>query len=124
MKITNSIISTPSDGRKIRGDHISRIDTPGVNRDIWGAIDTTYNLLSVAENVNKFDTHVQSSLTQESNLESFRIEEVGTESIFPELGQKFDSSIRVNLANSVLSDSQNFKHLRHTPIETSDIRTL
>ena len=34
VKRTNSIISTPSDNRNIRGEHISRIDTPGVHKDI------------------------------------------------------------------------------------------
>ena len=45
-------------------------------------------------------------------------------SIFPELGKKFDSNVRVNLANSVLSKSPKFKRLGHTPIETADIRNL
>ena len=68
-KSTNMIISTPSDSRIIRGNGISRIDTPGVNKDVWGVIDTTSNVLSDADNVKKFDTHVQSSTTQERNLE-------------------------------------------------------
>ena len=71
MKITNRIISTPSDGRNIRGNRISRIDTPEVNKDVWSVIDTTSKVLSDADNVNKFDTSVQSSTTQESNQESF-----------------------------------------------------
>ena len=33
-KIMNRIISTPSDSRNIRGNFISRIDTPGVNKDV------------------------------------------------------------------------------------------
>ena len=40
-KSTNRIISTPSDGRNIRGNRISRIDTPGVKKDILGVLDTT-----------------------------------------------------------------------------------
>ena len=40
-KSNNRIIYTPSDSRKIRGKHISRIDTPGVNKDIWSVIDKT-----------------------------------------------------------------------------------
>ena len=70
------------------------------------------------------DTHVQSSTTQERNLESSRIEEMSMKSIFPELGTKTKSSVRVNLAKSVLSKSPNFKRLDHTPIETADIRNL
>ena len=45
-------------------------------------------------------------------------------SIFPEHGQKFDSSVQVNLTNSVLSNIPNFKRLGHTPIETTDKRNL
>ena len=68
MNIRNRIMSTPSDGRNIRGDRISSIDTPGVNRNVWGVIDTTSNVTSDADNVKKLDTHVQSSTTQEGNL--------------------------------------------------------
>ena len=124
MKTVNSIMSIPSDGRNIRGGSISRIDTPGVNKNVWGLIDTTSNVLSDAENVKKFDTHVQRSTTQERNLESSRIEEESLRSIFPELGSKFDSSVRVKLANSVLSEIPNLKFLGHLPIETADIRNL
>ena len=68
VKSTNRIISTPSDSRNIRGNRISRIDTPGVNKDVWSAIDTTSSVLSDADNVEKFDTSVQSFTTQERNL--------------------------------------------------------
>ena len=34
-KSTNRIISKPSDGINIRGGRISRIDTPGVNKNVW-----------------------------------------------------------------------------------------
>ena len=43
---------------------------------------------------------------------------------FPELGSELDSSVRVNLANSVLSESPNFKRLGHLPMETADLRNL
>ena len=59
----NRIICTPSDIRNFRGEHISRIDTPGVNGYIWSVIDTTSNVLSCTDNVNKFDTIVHSSTT-------------------------------------------------------------
>ena len=44
------------------------INTPGVNKDVWGVIDTTPNVLSDADNVEKLDTSVQSSTAQERNL--------------------------------------------------------
>ena len=34
IKSTNRIISMPSDSRNIRGDLISRVDTPGVNKNV------------------------------------------------------------------------------------------
>ena len=81
-------------------------------------------MLSDADNVKKFNTTVQSSTTLERNLESSRIEEESLKSIFPELGTKLDSSVRVNLANSVVRKSLEFKSLGHPPIETADIRNL
>ena len=70
VKSNNMIICTPSDSINIRGEHISRINTPGVKKDIWSVIDMTSNMLSCTDNVKKFDTIVHSSTTQERNLES------------------------------------------------------
>ena len=68
MKSTNMIMNMLSDGRNIRGNSISRFDTPGVNKNVWGVIDTISNVLTDADHVKKFDTHVQSSTTQERNI--------------------------------------------------------
>ena len=95
-----------------------------MNKDIWSVIDTTSNVLSYMDNIEKFDTIVQSSTTQERNLELSRIEEEFLKIIFPELGSELDPSVRVNLANSVLSKSPKFKRLGQPPMETSDIRNL
>ena len=73
VKRNNRIICTPSDSRNNRGEHVSRIDTPGVNEDIWNVIDRTSNVLSCTDNVEKFDTIFHSSTTQERNLELSRI---------------------------------------------------
>ena len=119
-----SIICTSCDSRNSRGDH-SRIGTPGVNKDVFSPrSDKTLNLMSFTDNIEKFDTHVHGSVTQESNLESSCIEEVGVKSIFPEIGKEFNSSVRVNLANSVLSKSPKFISLRHLTVETADIRNI
>ena len=64
VKRNNRIICTQRYIRNIRGENISRIDTPGVNEDIWSVIDTNSNVLSCTENVQKFDTPVHSSTTQ------------------------------------------------------------
>ena len=124
MKSNNRIICTPSDSRNIRGKNISRIDTPGVNEDIWSAIDTTSNVMSCTENVEKFDTIVHSSTTQERNLESSRIKEVNVKSIFPEPGKETEPRVQVNPTNSVLSESPKFITLGHPIVETADIQNL
>ena len=95
-----------------------------MNTNVWGVIDTASNVLSDVENVNKFNTHVQHSTNQEKNLESLHIEEESLRSIFPELGPKFDYSVRVNVENYVLSKIPNFKCIGHPPMETADIRNL
>ena len=46
----------------------NRIDIPGINKDIWSVIDTTSNVLSCADNVEKFDTLVHGSTTQERDM--------------------------------------------------------
>ena len=52
------------------------------------------------------------------------IEEVGLKSIFPEIGNEFNSIVRLNLANSVLSENQKFISLWHPTVETADIRNI
>ena len=93
-------------------------------KDVWSVINTTSNVLSDTKNVEKFDTSVQSSTTQERNMELLRIEEESLKSIFPDLGTKLDSSVQVTLANSVIHESPEFISLGHPPTETADIRNL
>ena len=57
-------------------------------------------------------------------MESSCIEEVGVKSILSERVKEFDSSGRVNLANSVLRESPKFKSLGHPTVETADIRNI
>ena len=124
VKRKNRIISTPIDSRNISGNCSSRVDTLEVNKDVWSVIDTTSNVLIDTYNVEKFDTSVQSSTTQERNLELSQIEEESLKSIFPELGTELDPSVQVNLANSVVRDIPKFKSLGNPPMETADIRNL
>ena len=72
-----NIICTSRDSRNIRGNH-SRIWTPGVNKYVFRTrSNMTSNLLSCKDNTKKFDTHVHRYATQERNLDSSCIEEVG-----------------------------------------------
>ena len=71
VEANRKIICMSSDSRNIRGDLSSRIETSGVNEDIWiQRSDTTSNVMSCTDNVEKFDTLVHGSTTQERNLES------------------------------------------------------
>ena len=125
VESNRKIICTLSDSRNIRGNHSSRIDTPGVNKDIWSPrSDTTSNVLICTDNVEKFDTLVHVSTTQERSLESSQIEEVGVKNIFPELGKEPDSSVQVNITNSVLSESPKLISLGHLTTKTADIRNI
>ena len=81
-------------------------------------------MLSCTDNVEKFDTIVHSSTTLERNLELLRIKEVGVKSIFPELRNEPEPSVRVNLAKSVLRKIPRFINIGHLTVETADIRNL
>ena len=119
-----NIICTSLDSRNSMGNH-SRIGNPGVNKDILSpSSNKTSNLLSCTGSIEKFDTHVHGSDTQERNLESSFIEEVGVKSILSEIVKEFDSSGQMNLANSVLREIPKFISLRHPTAETADIRSI
>ena len=88
MEGNRNIICTSRDSRKSRGNH-SRIGTPGVNEYFFiPRSDTTSTVLSCTDNIEKFDTRVHGSTTQERNLESSCIKEVDVKSVFPELGKE------------------------------------
>ena len=88
-----------------------------MNEEIWSPIsDTTSNVLSC--------TLVHSSTTQEWNLESLQIKEVGVKSIFPEIGKEPDSSVWVDLMKSIISESPKFISLVHRTVETADTRNI
>ena len=119
-----NIIYTSHDSINSMGDNIM-IGNPGVNKDIFiPRSDTTSNFLSCTGSIKKFDTQVHGSMTQERNLESSCIEEVGVKSILPEIVKESGSSGRMNPANSVLRDSPKFISLRHPTAETADIRNI
>ena len=119
-----NIIRTSHDSINSMGNN-SRIGTPGVKKYTFSpGSDTTSNLLSYTGSIEKCDSHVHGSATQERNLESSCIEEVGVKSILPELVKESNSSGRVNLANSILSKSPKFISLGHPTIETADTQNI
>ena len=124
MEGNRYIICMPRDSRNIRGDH-SSIDSPRTNKDIFcPRIDTTSTLLKDVDNIGKFDTHVHRSATQGRNLELSCIEEVGVNSIFPEIRKEFNCSVQVILVNYILIKIPKFISVRHPNVETSDIQNI
>ena len=96
-----------------------------MNKDIFSPRNNTNsNLLICTGSIEKFDTHVHRSATQESNLESSCIEEVGVKSILSKIVKESDSIGRMKLANCLLSKSPKFISLRHLNVETADIRNI
>ena len=70
VESNRKIICMSCDSINIRGNNISRIETPGVNKYVFSPrSDTTSKVLSCTDNVKKFDTLVHGSTTQERNLE-------------------------------------------------------
>ena len=62
VEINRKIICASSDSRNIRGNNISRIDTPGANEEIRGPrSDTTSNVLSCTDSIGNMtcQTHLQ-----------------------------------------------------------------
>ena len=96
-----------------------------MNKEVWSPrSNTTSNVLSRTDNIYKLDTLVHGSTTQERNLGLSCIEEVGVKRVFPEIRKESDSSVRVKLANFVLSKSPKFISLGHPTAETADIRNI
>ena len=77
-----------------------------------------------ATEIRPSDTYVHRSATQERNSDLPCIEKVGEKSVPGEIVADLDPSIRVNLSNSVLSESQKFKSLGLPANNAMDIRNL
>ena len=92
-----------------------------MNEDISsrdGVRSTARNDVSKAD---KLDAAVQKSSTNEWNTSSSRIEEGSPESNFHKVVKKFDSSERMNLANSLSVHNPELILLRHTPMHTDNV---
>ena len=99
----------------------SRIIAPGMNKDISSRDDVRSTVRSDVGKPDKLDAAVQQSLSDEWNTESSQIVEGSPESIFRKVIKKFDSSKRMNLANSLGVQTPELVILRHTPMQTDNI---
>ena len=97
-----------------------RIGTPFVNKKIWSGNDA-FSVRSDVGELDKLDTYVQQSSTDERNTASSRIEEGSLESICPKIIEETNSSERMNLANSLLVQTPNLVSFRHPLMQTDNI---
>ena len=91
-----------------------------MNKDICSRDDA----LSVRSDVSKLDklnTAVQKSSTDESNTASSQIEEGSLENICPKIVEESNLSERMNLANSVLVQTPKLVSFRHPPMQTDNV---
>ena len=70
------------------------------------------------------DTSIHGSATQSNHLNFLCIEKVGVKGFLGEIVPDLDPSKRVNLANSVLSESPKFKSLGLPTVDATDIQNL
>ena len=99
----------------------SRIIARGMNGDISSRDDVRSNVQSDAGKADKLDAAVQMSSSDEWNMVSSRIAEGSPESIFRKVVEKFDSSKRMNLVNSLSVQTPELVLLRHTPMQTHNV---
>ena len=99
----------------------SRIFAPGMHEDISGRDDVRNTVRNEVREADKLDTTVDGPTTNERNTASLRIEECTPKSIFRKEIKKFDSSSRINLANSVRVKTPDLVSFRDPTIQTDNV---
>ena len=87
---------------------------------IWSRDDALSVWSDVGE-LDKLDTSVQRSSTDERNTAPLKIEEGSLESIFPKIVKESNSSERMNLANSFGVQTPKIVSFRHPPMQTYNV---
>ena len=98
----------------------SKIGTPFMNKDIWSR-DDALSVQSDVRELDKLNTAVQQSSTNESNTAPSQIEEGSLKSIFPEIVEEYNLSERINLANSLGIQTPKLVYFRHPPMQTDNV---
>ena len=87
----------------------SRVGTPEVNVDVFSpSRGSNSSFTKWSRNIEPLDTSVDGSTTQERNSDFSCIEKVGVKSLPDKIVADLDPSIRVNLVNSIISESPKF----------------
>ena len=122
----NILNCTFPDSRKIQRNN-SWIGTPRVNGIIFSPscdLTKTSSLRSCTGSIEPLDASIHGSATQERYLNLSCIEKRSVKSVLGEIVPDLDPSKRVNLANSVLSESPKFKILGIPVVDSTDIRNI
>ena len=99
----------------------SRIVALFMNKDILSRDDALSTVRSDVGELDKLDTAVQRSLTDKRNTAPSRIEEGTPKSIFPEIVEEYNSSERMNLANSLSVQNPKLVYFRHPPMQIDNV---
>ena len=121
--IDRNTLSCTLPGRTIRNH--SRIGTPGVNEGVFSPIrGKIYSFSKWTGDIQTLGTYVHGFATQKMNSDFSFIEKLGVKSLPGEVVSDLEPSIRVNLANYVLSERPKFKSLGISTFDATDIRNL
>ena len=99
----------------------SKIFAPGMHKDISGRDNFQSTVRNDVREVDKLDTTVDGSMTDERNTAPSRIEECTPKSIFRKSIKKIDSSDRMNLANSLRVQTPDLVYFRDLTIQTDNV---
>ena len=122
----NILNCTSLDSRNIWQNN-SWIGTPRVNKGIFSPscdLTKTSRLWSCTGSIDPLDTSIHGSATQKTNSGLSCIEKDGVKSVLGEIVPDLDPIKRVNLANSVLSESPKFKSLGLPDVVATDIHNI
>ena len=103
-----------------RVDH-SRIISPRMHEDILRGNDVATTVRSDVGVIMKLDTTVDGLTTNKRNTESTDVFEGAAESVFGTISEQFDSSGRVNFANSIPVELPDLVPFRDPPVQTNNI---
>ena len=116
----NGHIRTTGINGTSRPNH-SRILTPGMNEDILSGNNVTTTVRSDFRVMENLETTVEAFTSNERNTESSGIIESAPESVFVKQSEQFDSSGRVNFANSIPVESPDLVSFRDPPDEAHNV---
>ena len=99
----------------------SRIISPRMHEDILRGNDLATTVRSDVGVIKKLDNTVEGLTTNKRNTESTDIFEGAAESVFGKISEQFDSSGRVNFANSIPVESPDLLPFRDPPMQTYNV---